>query len=161
MERRFLTESTCSSTSPSYHISRICFIKWPSRPLHLKTDLAISPSSKIHRLTKDQRKDLKENTQGLGICPKRTDSDIQILSSAESEVLHSCLSTLLPTSTPLFLWHRVRTHLEGILLGKVQNHVPPLPSGIGGIKHLQKAHKVRESEGNDERSPRLTLDGAE
>lgn len=36
----------------------------------------------------------------------------------------------------LFLQHGVRSYLEGILLGKVQNHVPPLPSCIGGIKHL-------------------------
>lgn len=136
---RFLTESTGSSTPPSYHICRVCFIKWPSRPLHLKTYLITSPSSRIYRLTKGQRKDRKENTQRSGM-PKRTNSDIRTLSSAESEVLHSCLSTLLPTSTPLFLQHGVRTHLEGILLGKVQNHVPPLPSGIGGIKHLHRKH---------------------
>lgn len=42
------------------------------------------------------------------------------------------------SSPPLipFLQHGAESYLEGILLGKVQNHVPPLPSGIGGIKHL-------------------------
>lgn len=36
------------------------------------------------------------------------------------------------------------SYLEGILLCKVQNHVPPLPSGIGGIKHLEREPHVDE-----------------
>lgn len=48
---------------------------------------------------------------------------------------------MLPPNSPpppalLFLQLGGRPYLEGILLGKVQNQVPPLPSGIGGIKHL-------------------------
>lgn len=44
-----------------------------------------------------------------------------------------------PDSSPPLIplpQHGAESYLEGILLGKVQNHVPPLPSGIGGIKHL-------------------------
>ena len=37
---------------------------------------------------------------------------------------------------PLLLQLRGRSYLEGILLGEVQNQVPPLSSGIGSIEHL-------------------------
>lgn len=85
---------------------------------------------------KGLRKYLQENTQGLWACPKRIESHIQVLATlTRAEQICMFLPTahfhLLP-----FPRHGVRSYLEGILLGKVQNHVPPLPRCVGGIKHL-------------------------
>lgn len=83
---------------------------------------------------KGLRKDLKENTQGVGVFPKRSKADSQSSPHPPESDPH-----VPPDSPPPlipFLQHGARSYLEGILLGKAQNHVPPLPGGIGGIEHL-------------------------
>lgn len=83
---------------------------------------------------KGLRKDLQENTQELGACPMRTESDTQSCPHQSRTGPHAP-SNCHP-HVALFLQHEGRSYLEGILLGKVQNHVPPLPGCIGSIKHL-------------------------
>lgn len=70
----------------------------PSRPPHLKSSFHHIPwASNIK--AEGLRKDLKETTQGLRVCPKRRASDIQ--SCPHPNQIHSNL-ILTPTSTHSF-----------------------------------------------------------
>lgn len=72
----------------------------------------------------------------------QVDNQTAILILCSSESKRSTFPPLHPSShpAPAFSSSIESAHLEGILLSKIQNHVPPLPSGIGSIKHLGRKH---------------------